>query len=222
MGEGFGIDSWEKVKLERVLKRETCFSNRCERKLEIWWKLGIIGNRIFVTSWKLVTFFYSFFDCCNIRRFDSIFRSDRVLTGFIRMEFGWTNCMKKNSRDERRKFWLYMGSMDETWQRITGSSDRAMEVEKNRESFKETMDRDHQFCIEWRHVSQFFIVPREKQACQNAPCSCTNPLSNNSILKKKERKKKSGRFVRGRALASTETERTEKDGETRWRRAAWP
>lgn len=105
--------------LERVLKRETSSDPRIvvriRRKLsEIEFFLEIICNTFAIL--RLV--FWIFFDRPifqdSILFFWSDNRSDRVLTGLIRMEFGWTNSGEKNSGDERRKFWFYIGAVDET------------------------------------------------------------------------------------------------------------
>lgn len=90
------------------------------------------------------------------------------------MEFGWTNSGEKKFWRRKKEILVLYGSRGRdlaTDNRIIRSSDGGF-LKRIGGSFQESRDRGHQFCIEWRHVSHFH---REKQACQNASCSCTNP-----------------------------------------------
>lgn len=104
--------------LERVLKRETSSDPRIvvriRRKLsEIEFFLEIIRNTFAIrSSIRLLDFFRS----PNIPRFGSVLLKRQ--SKFSQVWSGWNSVErilgKKNSGDERRKFWFYMGAVDET------------------------------------------------------------------------------------------------------------
>ena len=179
-----------------------------------------IGNLVDYVSRFHDSFFDSFFGFFSIEYSKILFYffwSDRVLIGFIRMEF------RLNEFYRKKKSWRQNSGF------ISGNHGRDLATDNRiiRSSdggWKESGDLSKKAgIVAINFVSNedtflHFVVVREKQPCQNASCSARIHYRTIRYWKKR----KNGRFVWGRAPASTETERTEKGGETRRRRSAWP
>lgn len=100
--------------LERVLKRETSSDPRIVVRIRRKLSEIFLGNYTFAIRFS--TRLLDFFRSPNIPRFGSVLLKRQ--SKFSQVWSGWNSVErilgKKNSGDERRKFWFYMGAVDET------------------------------------------------------------------------------------------------------------